>query len=71
MKNLKNVCIVHTNPNRNTKSIYDEYKKSKGGVLTVICPITNKELRLPFKNEKERKLWIEIKKECKQLMVAA
>lgn len=59
----KKICLVHTDLNIKTKSIYDEYNKKKGGVLIIECPVSGKVDRFPFKDEIERKLWITIKKE--------
>ena len=59
----KKICLVHTDLNIKTKSIYDEYNKKKGGVLIIECPVSGKVDRFPIKDEIERKLWITIKKE--------
>lgn len=61
----KSICLVHTELNIKTKSIYDEYNKKKGGVLIIECPISGKVDRFPFKNETEKKLWKTIKRESK------
>lgn len=71
MKNLKTGCLISTNSNRRTKSIYDEYKKNFSGVVIITDPFSGKELRLPFENENERKIWIELKKETMKLKNAA
>ena len=59
----KSLCLIHTNSYRKTKSIYDEYNKNNGGIMIMKCPQGGKDISIPFKNEVERKEWIEMKKE--------
>jgi hypothetical protein len=59
------ICLIHTNPYRKTKSIYDEYDKNNSGIMIMKCPKSGKVDRFHFNNEVERKLWITIKKESK------
>lgn len=61
------ISIVYTNNVRKTKSINDlDRKKCEGGVMFMICPQSGNEIKIPFKNKKERLEWIELKKEIRQ-----
>ena len=59
----KSLCLIHTNSNRGTKSIYDEYRKNKGGTLIMKCPQSGNDVIIYYKNKVERKQWIKVKKE--------
>ena len=63
MMTNKKLCLIHTNSYRKTKSIYDEYNKNNWGIMIMKCPQGGKDISIPFKNEVERKEWIEMKKE--------
>lgn len=67
----KNICLVHVSSKRTSKSIYDDLRKQKGGVMYMISPSTNEEHIIRYKDEEERKLWIQIKKEEKELLMVS
>lgn len=62
----KNICLIHTSSKNSKKSIYDDLSKDKGGVMYMICPESGSELTIPYKNNKERLEWLEIKKEIRE-----
>ena len=64
----KNICLIHTNSNRKTKSIYDEYKKNERGTMYMRCPQGGIEIPIHFQNEVERMEWINLKKEIREEM---
>jgi hypothetical protein len=64
----KNICLIHTNSNRKTKSIYDEYKKNERGTMYMRCPQSGIEIPIHFQNEVERMEWINLKKEIREEM---
>jgi hypothetical protein len=59
----KKLCLIHTNPDRKTKSIYDEYRKNKGGIMIMKCPQSGNDVIIHYKNKVEKKQWIKVKKE--------
>ena len=58
----KNVCLVYTSSKTTKKSIYDDCKE-EGGTMYMRCPQSGSELPIPYKTNKERLEWLEIKKE--------
>ena len=65
------ISIVYTKGSNNrTQSINDDYTKGqRGGILLMTCPQSGSEVRIPFRNERERKEWIWLKKEIKRELV--
>ena len=61
----KNVCLIYTSSKNTKKSIYDDCKEERG-IMYMTCPESGSELTIPYKNNKERLEWLEIKKEIKE-----
>ena len=67
MMSNKKIYTVYVSSKNTKKSVYDDYKrKSKNGVIELRCPQSGEKLNVRFKNDRERKEWIELRNEIRR-----
>ena len=64
--NKNHLCVVHTQNEKKSKSVYDDYKTKNEGIIQMVCKDTLELIPVVFKTKRQLTKLIKINREIKR-----